>query len=83
MPTYRAKLTRKGQVTVPREVRRALGVGAGDEITFQVDPDGVWVTPVRERSRFREFEGRWREPGGEPPEAVDSWLRRLRGHESE
>lgn len=32
----RARMTSKGQVTVPVEVRRALGVEAGDTLVFEV-----------------------------------------------
>jgi len=32
----RAKVTSKGQVTIPKPVRDALGVGAGDELLFRV-----------------------------------------------
>lgn len=32
-----AKLTSKGQVTVPKAVRDALGLKAGDKITFRVE----------------------------------------------
>lgn len=31
---YKAKLTSKGQITVPSAVRQALGVEPGDEIVF-------------------------------------------------
>ncbi len=32
---------RKGQTTVPLEVRNALGVGPGDTVTFRVESDGT------------------------------------------
>jgi AbrB family looped-hinge helix DNA binding protein len=32
-----AKLTSKGQVTVPKAVREALGIEAGDEVVFHVE----------------------------------------------
>jgi AbrB family looped-hinge helix DNA binding protein len=32
-----AKLTSKGQVTVPKAVRDALGLEAGDEVVFHVE----------------------------------------------
>jgi len=34
-------LTSKGQVTIPKPVREALGVHAGDRISFVVRDDGV------------------------------------------
>lgn len=32
-----AKVTSKGQVTIPKEVREALGIVAGDQIVFRVE----------------------------------------------
>ena len=34
---------KKGQTTVPIEVRHALGVGPGDSVTFRVENDGTVV----------------------------------------
>ena len=34
-------VTRKGQVTLPVEIRRALGIKQGDKIAFEVDDQGV------------------------------------------
>jgi antitoxin PrlF len=36
-----AKITSKGQTTVPREIREALGVGPGDFISWEVAEDGA------------------------------------------
>ena len=38
-----ATITEKGQTTVPKPVRDALGVGPGDRIRFRVDEHGVSV----------------------------------------
>jgi antitoxin PrlF len=32
-----ARVTSKGQVTVPKAVREALGIAAGDEVVFRVE----------------------------------------------
>lgn len=38
------KLTSKGQLTVPIEIREHLGLHQGDRLEFRKDPDGrVWV----------------------------------------
>jgi len=37
----RATVTSKGQVTIPKEVRDALGVKTGDRLLFSVRRDGV------------------------------------------
>jgi AbrB family looped-hinge helix DNA binding protein len=39
-----AKVTSKGQVTIPVEVRRALGVEAGDTLVFETQAEYVTVT---------------------------------------
>lgn len=39
MPT--AKVTAKGQITIPKDVRDALGVEAGDHVHFLIRGDGV------------------------------------------
>jgi AbrB family looped-hinge helix DNA binding protein len=47
-----ARITSKGQITVPREIRRALGVGPGDRLLFEKGARGVSVRPVRMKSPF-------------------------------
>lgn len=37
-------ITSKGQTTIPKSVRQALGVGEGDQIAFRVDKGGVTIT---------------------------------------
>ena len=36
-----AKLTSKGQVTIPKEVREALQIDAGDRVQFFIREDGI------------------------------------------
>jgi AbrB family looped-hinge helix DNA binding protein len=36
-----AKLTTKGQITLPKSVRNVLGVDTGDRVSFRVRDDGV------------------------------------------
>ncbi|MEZ5123281.1 MAG: AbrB/MazE/SpoVT family DNA-binding domain-containing protein [Solirubrobacterales bacterium] len=35
------RVTQKGQVTIPLAVRRALGIEAGTDVSFELDPDGA------------------------------------------
>ncbi|MGH9479919.1 MAG: AbrB/MazE/SpoVT family DNA-binding domain-containing protein [Terriglobales bacterium] len=44
MATYHSTLTRKGQTTVPVDVRRALGLNPGDRIAYEVRGAEVRVT---------------------------------------
>src|SRR6478672_8529085 len=43
MANYYTKLTRKGQMTVPADVRRALGLVEGDRIVVTCDADAVTI----------------------------------------
>ncbi len=45
MPT--TTLTSKGQITIPLEVRTALGLHAGAKLDFVLDQDGFRVVPLR------------------------------------
>jgi AbrB family looped-hinge helix DNA binding protein len=47
-----ARITSKGQITVPHEIRHALGVRPGDKSLFERDGGGVRVRPVRTKSPF-------------------------------
>lgn len=38
-----AKVMAKGQVTIPKDVRAALGIGTGDRVTFLVDGSSVRI----------------------------------------
>lgn len=40
-------VTSKGQITIPRDVRKALGIESGDKVRFNVDDEGkVFFVPV-------------------------------------
>jgi antitoxin PrlF len=47
-----AKLTSKGQITVPCEIRRLLGVRQGDRLVFETDGGAVCMRPLRSESPF-------------------------------
>lgn len=38
-----AKMTSKGQITVPKSVRDALGIATGDEVHFRVEGDRALI----------------------------------------
>ncbi len=40
------RLSAKGQVTVPKPVREALGVGPGDLIAYEIEDGAVRLRPV-------------------------------------
>ena len=45
-----ATLTSKGQTTIPKAVRDALGMRAGDRITFPLLADGAVLMRVKNKS---------------------------------
>ncbi len=47
-----AKVTAKGQITIPLTVRKRLGVSPGDEIEFQETDKGFLVTKRVSASPF-------------------------------
>jgi len=78
-----AKVTSKGQITVPREIRRRLGVRAGDKLEFEDNGDGVRVTAVRKESPFAKYMGIGNPGIGKGRKAIQKWLRELRGHDED
>jgi AbrB family looped-hinge helix DNA binding protein len=74
-----ARITSKGQITVPHEIRRAMGVSPGDKLLFEKDGNGVRVRPVRTKSPFEKYRGIG-SPGIRPgKKAVVRWVRERRG----
>jgi AbrB family looped-hinge helix DNA binding protein len=48
----------KGQVVIPKDLRDALGIEPGDEVSFWRDGDHVAIRPTRNRPVLRgRFEG--------------------------
>ena len=74
-----AKITSKGQITVPREVRSALGVRPGDRLLFESDEKGVRVRPVRAGSPFAKFRGIGNPGIRSGRKGISGWVRELRG----
>ena len=74
-----AKITSKGQITVPRDVRRALGVQAGDHLVFESIGDEVRVRALKTKSAFSKYRGIGNPGIGSGRRNISLWLRGLRG----
>jgi antitoxin PrlF len=44
-----AKVTSKGQVTIPKSIREQLHIREQDQLLFSVEGDTILVTPLRRR----------------------------------
>jgi AbrB family looped-hinge helix DNA binding protein len=74
-----AKITSKGQVTVPQEFRKEMGVAAGDSLVFQKQGNKIVISPRRRGSVFEEFRGTGTPGIGQGKKAVLRWVRDVRG----
>jgi antitoxin PrlF len=78
-----AKITSKGQITIPVEIRRLLGAKAGDKLAFEPTPDGIKIVRQSEENVFEQFRG----IGNGIPEldggidGIVRYFRELRGHD--
>ena len=72
-----AKVMAKGQITIPKNVRTALGVETGDRVTFIVDETGIRVvnSAVYALLRFQEqMSGKAPKAGFFTEEDVSEWI---------
>jgi len=81
-PVY-AKVTSKGQITIPAETRRALGVKPGDKLVFEHTVEGGTLVRKAIEFPFDRFRGMGTgvaelEAG---PDSIIRYLRELRGHD--
>jgi antitoxin PrlF len=49
MKDFVSSISPKGQVTIPMELRKFLGVKPKDKVTFTVEGQAVKITPARSR----------------------------------
>ena len=77
-----AKMTSKGQVTIPAVIRRRFGLEAGMQLTFSVSQDNVMVfAAAKHESPFAKYQGIGNPGIGSGPEAIDLYMAELRGHD--
>jgi antitoxin PrlF len=67
------RVTDKGQITIPKQVRDALGLRAGDEVEFVSDAAGVYrLRKVLRTNPFAKYRGHLTGLAGrQPDELVD------------
>jgi antitoxin PrlF len=52
-----AKVTSKGQITLPRDLRRRLGVRSGDKVRFDEVGADICIRPVKDDDPFEKYSG--------------------------
>lgn len=83
--TNDARVMSKGQVTIPKNVRAALGIETGDRVTFIVDGANVRVvnSAVYAMMRFQEqMKGKAKQIGMLTEEDVAQWITQSRREEN-
>lgn len=70
-----AKMTSKGQVTVPKAVRDALGLSEGDEVVFRVEGNRAMLARTPD---FLDLAATVRVPAAKRNVAWDEVIRRAR-----
>jgi len=65
MALAESKITSQGQISVPAEVRRKLGVGPGSTIAWEEDGDRIVVTRAKKYSSLDIHRALF--PNGPPP----------------
>ncbi len=76
-----AKITSKGQITIPLKVRQALGVKEGDRLVFEQNGREMVVRPEKRESRFAKYAGIGNPGIGKGRKAVIDFIREMRDPE--
>ncbi len=80
MISKQAKVTSKGQVTIPLEIRSALKLREGDTLTFEVDDKGqARLKTEQKKSAFAKYAGSLSENKGLTAKQIAESLREKRG----
>jgi antitoxin PrlF len=70
-------ISTKGQITVPLEIRRRLGLREGDRVEFVVDNGQTILRPARSsQNPFEEYIGKL--PAFESARAINDWVAEMR-----
>jgi AbrB family looped-hinge helix DNA binding protein len=50
------RVTEKGQVTIPKDIRDRLDIGPGSEVDFHVSDGGVMLVKSTRKGEFKDFQ---------------------------
>ena len=80
-----AKVMSKGQVTIPKNVREALGIDVGDRVTFIVDGNEIRMmnSAVYALKRFqKQMKGEAKKAGFMSEDDIAEWITKARREDS-
>ena len=76
-----AKVMSKGQVTIPKDIRRVLGIESGDRVTFIVEGNTVRVVNSAVYAMMRlqkQMKGKAEQSGFASEEDIAEWITKMR-----
>jgi antitoxin PrlF len=77
---HSSSISSKGQITVPLEVRKRLGLKEGDRVEFVLDKDRTTIRPARApENPFLKYVGAL--PAFSSIHEANAWVRALRDEE--
>ncbi len=71
---FRAKVTAKGQLTVPKGLREKLGLKTGDHLLIRETSEGYLLEKELDEQRFHKYKGYLKQEGDS-----DKIIKELRG----
>jgi antitoxin PrlF len=74
-----AKVTSKGQVTIPKKVRERLGVQPGEDVGFEEKDGVVFIRKAVTKSPFDRWMGKLKHLKGQ---RSDDLVKEIRGHDN-
>ena len=72
--SMKAKISEKGQVTIPKPLRDRLGIRVGDELDFEVEDGRLVIAKVAEQDPYERLYGSLK-----LPVSVDEAMELMRG----
>ena len=78
-----AKLSSKGQITIPVNVRNALGVTTGDGLVFELDRGEIVMRSAGRKGAFNKYRGIGNDGVKSGRNAILDTIAEMRGHSAE
>jgi len=72
------KISTKGQISIPKEIRKALNLEPGDELDFRIEGNNVVIIPVKIIKIPRDQEWFWTPEWQEKEKEADEDIKRGR-----